>query len=323
VSLAIESSVRTPRLSIGLPVFNGAKYLARTLDLLLAQDYGDFELIISDNGSTDETSAICQSYAQRDARIRYVRNESNLGATWNFRRVFELSRGEFFKWAASDDECHPAMIRRCMEVIESLPDTVSLVYPQFEFIDQNGTVIRPSFNPIWDHVSTTARHPHQRLRHVLLRVLHGVAFYGIIRTSFLRQTRPFGQIAADWIKLAELAMLGGIVEVPEVLFRYRIHPESSVYVTRNWRELIAWHDPAARRWISLLPQGCAFMLEYLKSVHHLPLSLLDRSRCYAVACTTPPWRGSIKWLASISGPARIRLWQATGWSWLTRGGCAL
>ena len=312
-----------PSLSVGLPVYNGAKYLARTLDLLLAQDYDNFELIISDNGSTDGTADICRRYAERDARIRYVRNESNRGATWNFRRVFELAQGECFKWAASDDECHPTMFRRCMEVMEHSPDTVSLVYPQCEFIDEAGSVIRPVFNPLWDHVFTAARHPHQRLRHVLRRLLHGVSFYGIIRTSFLRQTRPFGQIAADWVKVAELAMLGVIVEVPEVLFRYRIHSGSSVYVTRNWRELIVWHDPNSRGWLLLLPQGGAFMLEYLKSIKHLPLSPFDRWRCYAVACTTPPGRGLKLWLASISGPARIRLRQVTGWTWLTRGGSAL
>jgi len=309
-----------PTLSVGLPVYNGARYLARTLDLLLAQDYRDFELIVSDNGSTDATAEICRTYARQDARIRYVRNESNQGATWNYRRVFELARGEFFKWAASDDECCPTLFRRCMQLMESSPDTVSLVYPQTEFIDENGSAIRPVFNPGWDHVATTARHPHQRLRHVLRRLLHGVPIYGIIRMSFLRQTRPFGRVAADWVKVAELAMLGEILEVPEVLFRYRIHSGSSVYVTAGWRELLAWHDPSSRQRLSLLPQGCVLVLEYLRSDSHLPLSPLDRWRCFAVACTTPPWRGLTMKLASLSGPARIRMHQATGWAWLTRGG---
>jgi len=311
-----------PRLSVGLPVYNGAKYLARTLDLLLAQDYRDFELIISDNGSTDFTPEICRSYAQRDDRIRYSRSESNQGATWNFRRVFELAQGEFFKWAASDDECCPGMLLRCMELMERSPSTVSLVYPGFEFIDENGSIISPVFNPVWDHVSTAARHPHQRLRHVLLRLLHGMAFYGVIRTSILRRATPFGSVAADWVKIAELAMLGQILEVPEVLFRYRIHPGSSVYVTSSWRRLLAWHDPKARNWRSRLPKSVVFMLEYLNSAHDLPLSPIDRWRCYAVACTTPPWRGLMMWLASISGPVRIRMRRATGWTWLTRGGDA-
>src|ERR1700755_2990081 len=133
--------MRKPTLSVGLPVYNGERYLARAIDSLLNQDFEDFELIISDNGSSDRTEAICREAAARDPRVCYFRSEQNRGATWNFRRVFELSQGEFFKYAAYDDECYPTMLRRCMEaMVEGGPD-VALVYTRSETIDEDSAVI--------------------------------------------------------------------------------------------------------------------------------------------------------------------------------------
>ena len=312
--------VRKPKLSVGLPVYNGEKYLAQTMDGLLGQDFRDFELILSDNGSTDGTSKICQVYAQKDSRIRYFRSDSNRGATWNFRRVFELAEGKYFKWATYDDECYPTMLRRCMEVMEQADESVALVYPLVEFINESGSVIKPMFGRHWDRVSTIAASPHRRLGLVLMRLLHGMAIYGVIRTSYLRRARPWGAIAADWVKVTELAMLGKILEVPEVLFRYRIHPGSSVEATGSWKNLLVWHDPSWSGRRLFLPRSCAFVLEYLKSIHYLPLPPLDKLRCYAVACATPLWRGFYHWSLHITGPARIKLRQATGWIWLAPGG---
>ncbi|WNC86000.1 glycosyltransferase family 2 protein [Thermosynechococcus sp. QKsg1] len=91
-------------LSIGMPVYNGAKFIREALDSLLAQTFTDFELIISDNASTDETEAICREYAAKDKRIRYVRQAQNLGAAANFKYVLDEARGEYFMWAAADAE---------------------------------------------------------------------------------------------------------------------------------------------------------------------------------------------------------------------------
>lgn len=96
---------RAPKLSIGLPVYNGEKYLPDALDDLLGQDYEDFELIISSNASTDGTDEICREYASKDRRVSHSRNDCNIGATPNWNRVAQLAHGEFFKWAMHDDEC--------------------------------------------------------------------------------------------------------------------------------------------------------------------------------------------------------------------------
>ena len=113
-----------PRVTIGLPVYNGQNYLVETLESLLAQTYTDFELVISDNASTDRTEAICRQYAAGDARIRYYRNDENIGASANYNRAFELGRGEYFKWAAHDDLLAPTYLERCVEVLDANPDVV-------------------------------------------------------------------------------------------------------------------------------------------------------------------------------------------------------
>src|SRR3954471_8256298 len=104
-----------PLLSIGLSVYNGEPFIREALDSLLSQTFRDFELIVSDNASTDGTSEICEAYAARDSRVRYYRNEKNMGAGWNTRRVFSLARGQYFKWAACDDICAPEFLERCID----------------------------------------------------------------------------------------------------------------------------------------------------------------------------------------------------------------
>src|ERR1700757_1973550 len=110
-----------PKVSIGLPVYNGEKYLVQALNSLINQDFEDFEIIISDNASTDGTADICRTYASTERRIRYYRNESNIGSAPNYRRVFELARGDFFKWCSHDDICLPGLLSRCLQVFESAP----------------------------------------------------------------------------------------------------------------------------------------------------------------------------------------------------------
>src|SRR5215510_12797807 len=114
----------TPRISIGLPVYNGEKFLREALDSLLTQTFEDFELILSDNASTDETPAICRVYAAADKRVRYVRNAANIGVYRNFNRVFQLASGKYFKWAAADDVCQRDLLAKCLRVLETDSDVV-------------------------------------------------------------------------------------------------------------------------------------------------------------------------------------------------------
>ena len=113
---------RIPRVSIGLPVYNGARYLHCALESLLAQSFDDFELVISDNASTDSTAEICKKFASADSRIRYYRQSENLGAAGNFNQAFKLSRAEYFTWAASDDVRHRTYLEKCVNLLDRQPE---------------------------------------------------------------------------------------------------------------------------------------------------------------------------------------------------------
>jgi glycosyltransferase involved in cell wall biosynthesis len=108
-----------PRVSIGVPVHNGGPLFAEMLQSLVTQTFTDFEIVISDNASTDDTSSIARRFAGRDERVRYYRNETNIGAAPNFNRVFELANSRiYFKWAAHDDLYKLTFLERCVEVLD-------------------------------------------------------------------------------------------------------------------------------------------------------------------------------------------------------------
>ena len=263
-----------PRVSIGLPVFNGENYLEETLDSILAQTYTNFELIISDNASTDRTEEICRAYAAKDRRIRYYRNEQNLGATWNFNRVFELSTGEYFKWAAHDDLCTPEYLERCVEILDHEPNVV-LCYPKTKIINEHGEFVENYF----DGFNLRSSKPHERFRDFFHAPGLCNPIMGLIRASALKRTPLIGNYAgADRILLGELALLGQFFEVPEYLFLRRGHPQRPLAAAVTDSEIAAWLDPAMRREI-LLPRWRRFF-EYLRAIKRAPLSWSERVRCY-------------------------------------------
>jgi glycosyltransferase involved in cell wall biosynthesis len=116
-----------PKVSIGLPVYNGEKYIREALDSLLAQTFTDFELIISDNASADRTETICREYAERDPRIRYVRQAENRGAVANFQFVLDEAKGVYFKWMAYDDYLAPRFIELIVGYLDRNQGVVSCI----------------------------------------------------------------------------------------------------------------------------------------------------------------------------------------------------
>src|SRR5262245_35151443 len=119
----------SPRVSVGLPVYNGERFVADAIDSILSQDFEDLELIISDNASEDATEEIARAYVEKDARARYVRNEVNVGAARNYNNLVDMARGEYFKWAAHDDQCAPGFVGRCVDVLDR-DESVVLVFPR-------------------------------------------------------------------------------------------------------------------------------------------------------------------------------------------------
>ena len=106
-------------MTVGLAVYNGENFLADALRSLVEQDYRDMEILIGDNASTDGTLAICDRFAERDARIRIVRSDENRGLSWNHNRLLPEARGEYFKWAAHDDRYQPSFVSRCVRVLDA------------------------------------------------------------------------------------------------------------------------------------------------------------------------------------------------------------
>ena len=210
--------------SIGLPVYNGARFLAASLESLVGQTYEDLELVISDNGSTDETQEICRSFAERDERIRYLRSEQTPGASWNFANVLHRTSGPYFKWATHDDLLAPTFVERCAETLDSAPETVALVYPLTRIIDAEGNVVRDYPNNLDIRDPT----PHQRLRRLVRNIVMSNPAFGLIRRRALEKTRLLDTFpSSDYVLMAELAMLGEFWEIPEFLFCRREHPAMS------------------------------------------------------------------------------------------------
>lgn len=228
-----------PRVSIGLPVYNGARYLARALDSILGQTYSDYEVIIADNASTDATRRICESYASTDQRIRYFRNPRNLGAAPNFNRVFELATGEYFKWAAYDDELEPDFLNSCVRELDTHPEAV-LCYTRVRIIDEHSQVTE-EYIP---EPQTVGIQPHKRFRNLILYPHLATQLYGLLRSAVLVRTSLLGSFpSSDEVLLAQLGLMGEFLEVPEPSFRLRVHPEQSTRgALAAQRDRIVWFN---------------------------------------------------------------------------------
>jgi glycosyltransferase involved in cell wall biosynthesis len=292
--------MRDPRVSIGLPVYNGEKYVGKALDSILGQDFEDFELIISDNASQDKTGDICRHYAEKDKRIRYSRFQRNTGVVNNFNHVFKLSRGEYFKWAAHDDECHREFLGRCVEVLENAPDSVVMVYPQAETIDEEDRSIRKGS----DRIGSGDPRPHRRLARALRFMILCDPVFGLIKAGFLRKTQLIGPFfGSDVVLLGELAMLGEIREIDGILFRLRNHPQRSMKANPSARARAVWYDPsAAGKWF-ILPDWERMVWEMLKSVRNSPLSPAEKAKCYMVVPGVHYWQR----FRNAGGRAKTRL----------------
>ncbi|MFA5786453.1 MAG: glycosyltransferase [Actinomycetota bacterium] len=244
---------KDPLVSIGMPVRNGGRYLGEAISSLLGQEFGDFELVISDNASEDSTEEICRTFARSDRRITYERIGEDAGANANFNRVLSLAVAPHFMWAAHDDRWDPRFISRCVASLQGNGEAVSCA-TGIQFIDafgqptglvQEGAELN---SPCWTTrvAAIIARHD----GHI------GFGFYGLHRTSALRRVSPLGfDFGADVLLTLRLAKLGPWCWVPEPLFQYRVqakpgsgelawpptadtasHPVSQLAAT-VWREL--------------------------------------------------------------------------------------
>ncbi|MBO0827468.1 MAG: glycosyltransferase family 2 protein [Streptosporangiales bacterium] len=267
-----------PRLSIGLPVHNGEEYLAESLDALLAQSFTDFELIISDNASTDGTPEICRHYAATDARVRYLRQPRNIGAAPNHNAVLHAARGELFKWASHDDLYDRDLLARCVEVLDAHPDLV-LASCYSATIDAHGVRVDAAVG--YPRATDSTRAP-ERFRSQLF-AHGGDDDYGVIRTEVLRGIPPTGSYYhADRTFVAELTLHGRFHRIPEALYYRRDLPTRAGRQRQSVRDWCVVHDP--RRANRLRHPAVRLLAEYVWAfagmIRRAPLSPREKWECY-------------------------------------------
>lgn len=269
------SAEKPPRLSLGLPVYNGERFLAACLDSILGQTWGDFELIACDNASTDGTAAMLAEYAARDRRIRIHRAGENRGAAANFNWTFELARGEMFKWCAADDVLQPTYLERCVAALDSQPDAV-LAWSGALDIDDDGRVLRE----IYDNRSPMrfdAPAAAERFQQLVCWDHSCISVFGVVRTPAMRRTSLIGPyVGSDRTFLAELGLQGRLVRIGDDLLLHREHAGRSVNEIADLRRRTVWFDSKAR--------GPAFphwrlLREYVHAVNASGLPPAERRRC--------------------------------------------
>lgn len=262
-----------PSVSIGLPAYNGERYLRVAVDSILNQTLRDLELVICDNASTDSTEAICREYVARDPRVRYFRNPSNIGGSRNFCRVFELAQAPYFKWLAADDYCAPEFLDRCKRVLDDSPDAV-LCTTKVNMIDQDGQFVE-RYAERQD--MPQARASDRMMARTRLDAMSNTV-YGLMRAEAIKRTAVIGDyIGSDEVFLAEISLYGRFAEVPEYLLFRRLHPGAYSYqVTPDrFRDFYA---PSKKRGTAFVFRIWRHLFEYLRAIGRAPLPINERLR---------------------------------------------
>ena len=270
-----------PKVSIGLPVYNGENYLKKAISSILSQSFSDFEIIISDNASTDETREICEYFKNRDSRIRYFRNDKNMGASWNFNNTFQVSSGRYFKWAAHDDVLAPDFLARCVEVLDN-DLSIVLCQTEIQVIDENDEIIDGH-----QHGSDTTKEvlsninsfePHLRFKD-LIKLNHPcIDIFGLIRRDILAKTPLIAAYkGSDRNLLAELGLHGRLYRVPRYMFFSRKHGERSIEILDDI-SVTRWFDPNKKSKVVFPFWRNGY--EYFKTVKRVPIPSRQKNKCF-------------------------------------------
>lgn len=265
----------TPRLTIGLPVYNGEKYVAESIEALLGQSFTDFELIISDNASTDATGDICRRYEKQDPRVRYFRQPCNLGLAPNVNFIIGQARGELYKEASHDDLYARDLLERCIQALDEYPQVV-LAHSWTAKVDGSGKVTEAYEYPL---TTATPQAP-ERFRSILFDS-GGDDDYGVIRMNVLRRTAMKESYHhSDRTIIAEIGLHGPFYQVPDWLYFRRDHPGQNSRATMRHRcanmdprRANRWRHPAVRLYGE-------YVWAYVSMIRRAPLSVADRRACY-------------------------------------------
>jgi len=272
-----------PRVSIGMPVYNGERYLPQALDSILSQTFQDYELVISDNASTDATEKICKDYCAKDSRFQYYRNSENIGASNNYRRVFDLCIGPYFRWANHDDMFAPESLARCVKILDENPSVV-LTYPKTKLIDENDAII----SEYEDNLNLQSNRPCERFVKVSQQLGLVNIIYGLIRTEVLQKTALIGNfIGADPVFVAELSLHGKFQEIPEPLFFRRIHPDAYSSADDE-NKMVHFYKP--EKTINFQMINCRNIYETFAAVKRAQIDLAEQIKIYTYIARMAIWR---------------------------------
>lgn len=266
-----------PLVSIGMPVYNGGRYIERAIESLRAQTLGDFELIISDNASTDDTRSLCERYVQLDPRIRYLRQPENIGAPRNYNVLVHEARGTYFKWSAASDEVAPDFLAKCVSALEADGGAV-LAFGHTRFVEEDGTLL----DVYGGDFSVTAATPSERFAFVCGHLVLNNAQNALIRLDVLRKTKldrlyPHG----DPVLMAELALHGRWHLLPDVLLHRRTGRDHFT-PQRTLAEITRIYDPRRTRPMVLINWRRHW--DYCTVALDAPIPWSERLRTVSVAC---------------------------------------
>jgi glycosyltransferase involved in cell wall biosynthesis len=280
--------------AIGMPVWNGEAFLSEAIEAILAQTYGDLELVISDNASTDATAEICHSYAKHDARIRYIRQQTNIGSAPNHNEVFRRSTCRYFKWAAHDDVLAPRFVEECVRILD-YDEAVVLCSPATVLINEEGSPLpysaehnamvdssghkwplSPEKNP-----GLMSEDSADRFAAVLLNMSLCLEIFGLMRRSALAKTSlQASHVGADKVVLAALSLIGRFYLLEETLFYRRCHPgQFSMAQSGSYRAMWVSGRKGRIFWHQL-----QLLIGYLPLALSAELTLEQRYRCISAVC---------------------------------------
>ena len=270
-----------PRITVGIPIYNGADWIGETAASLLGQTFSDLEVVICDNASQDNTREVCLALAERDPRVRYFRNERNLGAPQNFNRCLDYARGEYFKWNSASDLCLPTLLERCIEALESAPDAV-LAYSRTQLLWDDGRLENTD-----DDMELNAERPSDRFIRLTENIGLNHVMNGVIRRDALMRTALHGAFySSDICLMAELCLYGKFVQIPEYLFQRRNSLETASSM-RSGADLQQYIDPGLDT--KMLFQNLKLFRAYYRAVRRAPICKTEKRVLYRYLLKRVRW----------------------------------
>lgn len=284
----------SPEITVGVPVYNGRRYLGAAIEAILSQTFAGFELLIADNDSSDGSLEIAREWEARDSRITVMPSATNLGAAPNFNRLFAAARGKYFKWAACDDLIEPAFLQVCHEALEQDPAAV-LTYTDTLDIDAEGGVLGPIYDSKLE-MRVSCPDPVPRFRDLILCDHSCTSIFGLIRRDALRNSGLIGSYAgSDRVLLAQLALRGPFIRVREPLMLHREHPDRSTRAIPHLRDRAAWFDSSLSK-ARTFPHW-RILREYAATVLRARLAIRQKALCFVSILRSirwGSWRGLVR-----------------------------